>query len=415
MKVLLIAHSISPLRGSEPGLSWNWASYLSRDHAIWVISHPEFQAEVEQQLANHPNPNLNIIWIRGSNWDPASGTRGIGIHYVKWLRQAERFAKQLHSRISFDIAHHVSFGTVSVPSKFWQLGIPFIWGPVGGAQTTPQCLVGLFGSSRYREYARTLRVKLLPYLPSLRKAVRRAAALLATNYETQSALRAAGAKDVPLFWDNGLPDHAIPPQPEFRSPGTPIKILWAAKLEKRKGLPLALQALTLLDPDVPVVLEIAGDGPERSGCMSLAADLGVSDRVHFIGNVPSTEMRHRFKAADIFLFTSIRDSCASVVLEAMAHALPIITLDLHGVGAYMPAGAGIKVPVTNAAQIAQDVAGAIRDLALDAQLRLEKGFEGWMYATDRKWSTRADMMTKIYQNCLERQFKPSLSPIPYNA
>ena len=37
MKVLLVSHAFSPGRGSEPGLGWNWAWYLSREHEIWAL------------------------------------------------------------------------------------------------------------------------------------------------------------------------------------------------------------------------------------------------------------------------------------------------------------------------------------------------------------------------------------------
>jgi glycosyltransferase involved in cell wall biosynthesis len=399
MKVLLIAHSISPLRGSEPGLGWNWASFLSRHHEIWVISHPEFRTEVDEHLARHPNPNLHILWLRGSNWNPAKGPQGIAFHYVKWLRQAERLAKELKARISFDIVHHVSFASVSVPSRLWQLGTPFVWGPLGGAQTCPGSLISLFGSDQLYEHMRTLRVKLLPYFPSLRKAVKEASVLLATNYETQRMLLAAGGRDVPLFWDNGIPDDMLPAGPEIRAASSTVKVLWASKLEKRKALPLALQAISLVDRRLPVELVVAGDGPQREESLKRAAELGVNDRVRFLGHMRPTEMQQQFKAADIFLFTSVRDSCASVVLEAMAHALPVITLDLHGVGAYMPAAAGIKIPVTNVDRVAQELAHSIRELALNDKLRREKGIEGWKYSRQRQWSARAKMMTDIYQNC----------------
>ncbi len=90
MKVLLVSHAFSPGRGSEPGLGWNWAWYLSREHEIWALAHPEFRADVESWLIRRPNPNLHIVWLKATDWDPTKGQAGVAWHYLRWLKYAEQ-------------------------------------------------------------------------------------------------------------------------------------------------------------------------------------------------------------------------------------------------------------------------------------------------------------------------------------
>src|SRR4029079_11273036 len=59
------------------------------------------------------------------------------IVYRRWLRRAFGVAKRLHAEIGFDIAHPVTFNGYREPSYLYRLGIPFVWGPVGGAQNYP--------------------------------------------------------------------------------------------------------------------------------------------------------------------------------------------------------------------------------------------------------------------------------------
>ena len=47
MKVLLVGHACGPDRGSEPGLTWNWALSLSRHHQVHVLTHPQLRPEIE--------------------------------------------------------------------------------------------------------------------------------------------------------------------------------------------------------------------------------------------------------------------------------------------------------------------------------------------------------------------------------
>jgi glycosyltransferase involved in cell wall biosynthesis len=405
LKVLLVGHSCGPDVGSEPGFTWNWARQLSSHHQVWVLTHPVYRENVERFLAERPNPNLRFAWVSLSPWedpwDPAKGERWIRLHYLLWQRAAFREAARLHRLHSFDLVHHVSWGTLSAPPVFWRLPIPFVWGPVGGGQIAPPAFRGYFGSAWRREQLRTARIWIAPLLPPLRRAVRRCAFLLATNRETIQVLETAGARHVRLFLDTGLSPEYLPATPPKRPVREGLIVFWAGRLEPRKALPLALEALTQVD-DPAVRLEVAGDGPLRGAWEKLATRLGVEARVRFLGRVPWAEMPEIFRRADSFLFTSLRDSFGSVVFEAMAHALPILTLNHQGVGAFVPPEAGIKVPVTTPAQTVAALAQALRQLAKSPQTRHEMGEVAWTYAKSQTWDCRAAQMSQWYQECLER-------------
>jgi len=147
---------------------------------------------------------------------------------------------------------------------------------------------------------------------------------------------------------------------------------------------------------------VAGDGPLRGVWEKLATQLGVEGRVRFLGQLPWAEMPKIFRGADSFLFTSLRDSFGSVVFEAMAHALPILTLNHQGVGAFVPSEAGIKVPVTTPAQTVAALAQALRQLAKSPQTRHEMGEAAWAYAKSQTWDCRAAQMSQWYEECLAR-------------
>jgi glycosyltransferase involved in cell wall biosynthesis len=170
-------------------------------------------------------------------------------------------------------------------------------------------------------------------------------------------------------------------------------------MQPRKALPLALEAL-VETKDLAVKLLVAGDGKMRGEWESYAKHLNLGGRVEFLGQVPWNEISRIYQRADAFLFTSLRDSFGTQVLEAMAHGLPILTLDHQGVGTFVPPGAGIKVPVTSPRQTVTALANGIRRLALCPGERLKMGEAARDYARTQTWERRAERMSDIYDEVL---------------
>jgi len=81
-------------------------------------------------------------------------------------------------------------------------------------------------------------------------------------------------------------------------------------------------------PELRVVL--IGDGPEKEKLQSLAAELGIADRVTFTGQLPFSEVAVYLKAADLFGFASVTETQGLVTMEAMAAGLPVVAVDASG-------------------------------------------------------------------------------------
>ena len=402
-RVIVVGHAISPLRGSEPGNTWNWAWHLSRHLPVDVVAFPQYRQEVDAFLAEHPNPHLRLHWVALRGWDPwnpQKGERGIRLHYLLWLREAYRVVEGLVGESPVpSVVHHVSWGTVSAPPPPLRTA-PLVWGPLGGGQVAPAAFRGYFGGHWPKEVLRSYRVKLLPLIPGWRRAVRGLPMVLATNRETEALLIKGGARRVQPFLDTGVPQNfglAHPPQEARR--GGSLRLLWAGRFEAIKAFPLALRALAQVRG--PVELWVAGDGPLAREWREEAQRLGLGERVRFLGRLPWSEMKGVFAKAHAFLFTSLRDSSGAVVLEAMAHGLPVITLDHQGMGTFLPAEAAIKVPVREPRTTVRGLAEAMERLAQDEGLRLSMAQAAWRFAQEERWDRRAERMLSLYEEVLD--------------
>src|SRR5207245_6066368 len=147
---------------------------------------------------------------------------------------------------------------------------------------------------------------------------------------------------------------------------------------------------------------IAGDGEMRSQWEQHTRRLNLTNKVEFLGHVRWNEMARLYGSADAFLFTSLRDSFVTQVLEAMGQGLPILTLDHQGVGTFVPPDAGIKVPVTSPRQTIAELAEGIRRLAFGPEKRLKMGEAARGYARTQTWERRAERMSKLYEEVLAR-------------
>jgi glycosyltransferase involved in cell wall biosynthesis len=323
--------------------------------------------------------------------------------YLLWIRKAFSCAGKLQTKERFELVHHVGLGTVSVPSPFWKLGCPLVWGPLGGGQVAPRSLISIFKDQWLEETLRTLRVKALPFHFSFRRSVREASRVLATNQETVAILKAGGAARVDLMLDNALRSEFIPKALPARERKGCLNLLWAGRLIRLKALDLALKAVAVLGPNSGVWLSIVGDGPLRREFEETAKDLGLTGRVTFKGSVAWRDMAREFLSADSFLFTSVRESFGSVVLEAAAYGLPVIALDHQGVGTLLPSGTGLKVPVSTVDETTAAIARAIEYVRDYPAERETMGRAAYAYARQNTWEARASEMETIYREVQSAQ------------
>lgn len=85
---------------------------------------------------------------------------------------------------------------------------------------------------------------------------------------------------------------------------------------------------TLAASSTNLVLWLAGDGVERAGCEALARELGVANRIRFLGHV--ADPRPLYLAADCATMASSTDAMSNFLVESALHGLPIVAWDFAG-------------------------------------------------------------------------------------
>lgn len=402
-RVLVSAYACEPGRGSEPGLGWTAARELAEAHDVWVITLPEHRPAIEAALAREP-VSLHPVYYELPGWMSAMsrGPGGIHRHYALWQRGILRLARRLHARHDFHFVHHVTLAKCWTPSFLPRLGIPFVWGPLGGGDSAPiGFLDRLSWRIRVREAARNAARWLAAFSPALRRTARRSAVALGTTPDTVRYLERLGARDVRAMVQTGLTARELQDLSAFPFPGeagTP-RFATAGILVPRKGVHLAIEAFARAAlPDAE--LEIFGDGPEMSHLRALVHRLEVSDRVNMRGWVPREELHARLSTATALLHPALHDSSPWTCAEALALGVPIIYLGLTGPAEMIPPGGGIRVDARGSEAAVEGLAIAIRRLGRDPSLRREMGLAARRHAQRSAWSAKVNRISLIYEEIL---------------
>ncbi|RSK48991.1 glycosyltransferase family 4 protein [Hymenobacter rigui] len=419
MNVLLSAYACNPAHGGEDGFGFNWTWQTAQQgHRVWCITNPDGREGIAAFMAKHGHEvkpeQLHFIFVAVPAWVQFlhRWQFGVYLHYMVWQYLAWKEAARISRTVAFDYVHHATYGSLQMGSWMWRLGKPLIFGPVGGAQRAPKAFRAFipdwFKSETMRNAVGWL---LMTFDPNVRQTLRHAAVVLATNSETAELARRMGARRVELFLDSGLPESFFPPAFPQREPSSTFRLLWLGRLFPRKALLLALDALARVDKRVPFHLTIIGDGPLGQQLPAAIARYGLQDRVTWRGAVSWQEVRVAFLSHDAFLFGSLRDSFASQFLEAMATGLPIITLDHQGAHDFVPATAGIKVPVTTPEATATAMARAVEYYYHHPEARLAAGQAGYLFACTQTWTARTQRLLLLVQQLL-RQPQSVSAPAP---
>jgi len=130
-------------------------------------------------------------------------------------------------------------------------------------------------------------------------------------------------------------------------------LLSVGNLIELKGHHLIIEALREL---TDCCLMIIGDGPERAALERRAVQLGVSERVRFLGLIPQAELSAYYAAADALVLASSREGWANVLLEAMACGTPAVATRVWGTPEVVAsAAAGVLIDERSARGVAEGV------------------------------------------------------------
>jgi glycosyltransferase involved in cell wall biosynthesis len=193
----------------------------------------------------------------------------------------------------------------------------------------------------------------------------------------------------------GTPTRAVARR-QLGLPGDVPLLLFVANDYTRKGLDALLLALAQLPPDVQ--LAVAGNSAPIPRYRQKAEQLGLQGRVHFLGSLD--DLSPAYRAADCLAHPTLEDSFAMVVLEAMAHGLPVVVSGPVHCGISRQLQDGVQALLLHdprdAGRLARLIAQVLQQPALADQLRRQ----ALVFAQQHSWESAALQYEALYQQAV---------------
>lgn len=278
-----------------------------RGHDAYIIT--------PQPKGHEPEDNKKIIYIGG----------------------ATDFNSPMHTTIQVSASVNDTIDQALAEHNFDILHFHEPWVPMLSAQilSRSQCVNVATFHAKLPEtlMTRTMIKVVTPYTKSVLKYIDEFTAVSDAAAEYLCSLTDKPVALIP----NGIDLHKYRP-PARRSDNKKEKtIFYIGRLEQRKGVKHLLHAFKLLSDKNPTMsLIIAGDGPDRSKLEALCSDLGLEEKVSFVGFISDKEKIHYMRTADLYCSPALYgESFGIVLLEAMASGLVTVAGDNPGYASVM--------------------------------------------------------------------------------
>lgn len=413
--ILVLAAFISPTKGSEYSVAWNYVKHMAKYNNLTVVYGASGDvlgdcSEMERYALEHPMLHVKFIAVHASRTTHALNylnRKGVFpysfyVAFKSWQKQAYGVAKELMKTQQFDLCHMVGPIGYREPGYFWKLGLPYMWGPIGGANNSPWTLVKhLPWKGRLKHIFRSTANTLQMYTSCrVKKALQATDVLLTATTENQSKFHKLYGKESRYLPENCIDAEIRVNEEKYCYPAT-YNFIIVGRQDNRKNIKLFLRSLTYVKNKKNLHVDVVGDGPTRTSLQEFAFKNGLDDIITWHGQLPRTKAVQLFNNAHIHVITSISEGNPTTLWEAMSYGVPTLSLDHCGMHDTIDDESGIRIPIHSYEQCVKDIATTVEAL-LEHPERFKELSEGVVKRSKQyTWDKREQLLLDCYRKALD--------------
>ena len=346
------------------------------------------RAELQNPLP--PNVDLHVFY------DSEGG--GFGSR-VRYMHHARNLLRRVRRKDPVDIIHQVNPVFSGISLAHFGCGLPIVLGTY--CARWPNDPDAMSAGGGLRGLAADALRKTIAYAQQSQADALILSSIVALN-QVPSPNR---LRDRVHIIPYGVDMHDFTPAPDANTPDRLAfeqqhpTILFVANLHRRKGIFTLVESFPLVLQQIPNCrLDVVGEGGEIVKIKELAQALGCIDQIDFHGWQPRTATAAYYRASTIVCTPSHGEPFGMVPLEAMSCARAVVVTQEGGLGSYVPAESGRKVPMGDAPALA----AAMVELLRHPELRAQMGRFNRAYVEERMdWEPVLDRTEAVYRSILK--------------
>jgi glycosyltransferase involved in cell wall biosynthesis len=426
LRILIVAEHASARFGGEAILPVHYFRVLrGRGVDVRMVVHARTREELArlfpadlERITFIPDSWLNVLLWRLEQLLPLPSK--VKLFTLGWLsrlhtqRRARRAARALIRRHGIQVVHQPIPVSPREPSILHGLGVPVVIGPMNGGMSFPPGFwtggdASAPGAGPLLRAARRLSGLLHVLMPGKR----RAQLLLVANERTRRSLPPGVRGRVVELVENGVDLKLWQAREPVDRAGEPVRFVFSGRLVSLKAVDLLIRAVERARREVPLTLDVVGDGPERGHLEEVARSAGQEGAVRFHGWLEQPAAARVIREADALVLPSLHECGGAVVLEAMATGLPVIATDWGGPADYVDPSCGILVPARTPEQFVGALAEALLRLAHAPELRRSMGRAGReKVCREFDWERKGDRILQLLEGVAMADTSPAAGPTP---
>lgn len=389
MRIAVVAMFVSPYKGSERSVAWNYIKNMSKDHQLTIYySKDEEDINSFDFKANDINANFICMHL-----DEELGSNYISHRYLK-MKNWNKWHKIVKDKIdsekeNYDLVHYIGPIGFMVPGYLHEIDLPYIWGPISGVHVWPKFFLKIKKKEVYLEYfGRYMMYVYLLLNKSVRRAMKNSDTIISATPETQYQIKKFYNRDSIVLPENGINEMEVN---QIIDKNNGLNIFFNGGSDYRKGLFILLDSLAKVKTDY--ILHVLGESDDNIKEYALQKNI---KNIHWHGLVLREEAQSIMSICSLNVITSASEGNPTIIWESMSKGIPTLTLDHCGMSNVICDECGIKIPVKSYNEIIEDIANHIDDLNKNKS-KIQMLSQGTLNCSKKfLWNNRIKILNDLY-------------------
>lgn len=404
--ILLLTMTVSPYRGSEYAVGWNFIKHMDEKNNLFVV-YADFtqNSGMDTAIEKFHLKNTKLFLCGSRNFSLKK--RNLVEYQYNNYKDNRRLhllafekAKEIIKTEKIDCVHFLNPIGFKEPSFLWKLDKPYVWGPVQAVSQWPfLCFSGLSLRGKFEFCLRTLFHNLSFYFSiRVRKAFRRADVLIAANNTSRKQIERVHKCDCLVRSENAI--EALENDTPIVYNGDKLNLIFAGHLNDRKGLFFVLKSLIFVKKMgylKRISLNVYGDGYLKSKMKDFCRVHGLEDAVVWHGLTSREELQIHLRNSHLNLIPSLSEATSTILWEATSKGIPSLVLNHYGMADVLTKESSFLINVTSYSKIVKDIAFNLIEVLNNPnviRLKSEKTIE---LAKKYSWTNQVDFFDKAYE------------------